>query len=161
MTGSPSKIILYFSACLLQSRCASRGSVSRVFLANPSSRILRDQVGFHKFVQFVQVDIAEYRTNDPTLGDPRERRKRTPFLQISSLKQLVDETQKPWIVDLFSQDAQHDGVVKSIKTGFDVSFNKPVAPCPRVFNVTQCRVTASFRSITMRVFAELRLVIRL
>ena len=25
MTGSPSKIILYFSACLLQSRCASRG----------------------------------------------------------------------------------------------------------------------------------------
>src|SRR5216684_8572333 len=25
MTGSPSKIILHFSACLLQSRCASRG----------------------------------------------------------------------------------------------------------------------------------------
>jgi len=26
MTGSPSKIILHFSACLLQSRCASRGT---------------------------------------------------------------------------------------------------------------------------------------
>src|SRR5207237_9088644 len=102
-------------------------SVSRVFLSNPSSRILRDQVGFHKFVQFVQVDIAEYRADDPTLGDPRERRKRTPFLQISSLKQLFDETQKPWIVDLFSQDAQHDGVIKLIKTGFYVSFNKTVA----------------------------------
>jgi hypothetical protein len=77
------------------------------------------------------------------------------------LKHLCDETQKPWIVDLFGQDAHHDGVVTSVNTGFSVAFPTPVAPCPRVFTVAQCRVTASFRSRAMSVFAEWRLVRRL
>jgi site-specific DNA recombinase len=73
--------------------------------------------------------------DDPALGDPGERREVPPFLQVSSLKQLFDETQKTWIMDLFSQDVQHDSMVKLIKTGGYVSFDKPVAPCPRVFNM--------------------------
>ncbi len=49
--------ILPLSSCPAQSFLAS--SVGRIFLANLTSRILRDQVGFHKVVELVQVDIAE------------------------------------------------------------------------------------------------------
>ena len=99
-------LILPLSSCPAESLLDT--SVGWVFLANLTSRVLRDQVGFHLGVKLVQVDSAESWRNRSALGNPRESWEGAPFLQISSLKQMVDETQEAWIVNFLSQDAQHD-----------------------------------------------------
>src|SRR3954452_13061544 len=59
-----------------------------------SSGILGDQRGFHKPVQFVEQDIGKHGTQDGTLRNPAERSVQLPFLQISCIQKLFDETEK-------------------------------------------------------------------
>ena len=44
-----------------------------------------------------------------------------PFLKVSSLKELFDQTQETVIVDFLGQSLQKEFVIQLVGTGFDVT----------------------------------------
>ena len=68
-----------------------------------SSRILWDEHGFDKGVQFIEQDIAEYRTDNGALRYATERPIEFPVLEISRIEQLFHEVEKASIVDFLAQ----------------------------------------------------------
>src|SRR6266508_2926084 len=55
-------------------------------------------------VQPVQVDVGEQRAQNSALWRTTQRLVVAPILQISGLKQSVDQAQEPAVVDLLGQD---------------------------------------------------------
>ena len=82
-----------------------------------------------------------------------------PLLHISGLEQVPYESEKSVIVDLFSQDCQHDLMVEPVKTLSYVSLHQPFRARPCVLDFAECRVASALWPKPMGTRAELRLVI--
>ena len=95
------------------------------------------------------------------LRNPAQRVMVFPFLQVPGLEHLFDEPQEPVITKLFSQDRQHDLMIKTPETVRDIAFNEPGCPGPRFCHLAQCGVTAATVTETVRTAGELRFVVRL
>lgn len=68
-----------------------------------SSGLVGDQRGFHTPVQSVEQDSGKHGTQDGTLRNPAERSVPLPFLQISRIQKLFDETEKSSVLDMLRQ----------------------------------------------------------
>ena len=69
-----------------------KSCIDRVVLPHCSLCVVGAQIGFYKVVELIQVDIGEQRTQDPSLWRAALGAMIAPFLSISSLKQMVDQT---------------------------------------------------------------------
>ena len=85
----------------------------------------------------------------------------TPLLQISRLEQIGDQPQKALIVETLAEDRQQDWMVQAVEAPRDIARDEPFHPFPAIGDLSQGGVTAPARAEAMRVWTELRFVIRL
>src|SRR6266511_3365868 len=111
-------------------------------------------------VQPVQVDVGEQRAQNSALWRTTQRLVVAPILQISGLKQSVDQAQEPAVVDLLGQDRSHDRMVQRPETVGDVAFDEPYRPAPLALDLVQGGVTSAAWAEAVGEVGELRLVIR-
>src|SRR6185503_19660891 len=97
---------------------------------------------FDKLVEPVQVDIGEDWATNSALRRAAERREVAPFLQISGLKQSVDQPEEPVVVNLLGKNPMHDRMVEPVKTLGDVSLDEPYCAGPAALDFLQRRVTS-------------------
>ena len=84
-----------------------------------------------------------------------------PRLQISGLEQMGDQPQKALIVEALAEDRQQDRGVQAVEALRDSALDEPFHPVPATGDLAQGGVTAPARTEAVRVWTELRVVIRL
>src|SRR5438132_7420645 len=152
-----SPLVLPLFACCTD--LPADASVGRVVLSFATLGVVWDEMGFDEVVELVQVDSAEDRRKNASLGCTTQRCVVAPFLQISRLEQVFDEAQETLIVDFLGQSLQEDGMIQLVETGFDVSLYEPVRAFPRLLDLAQSGVTSTLRAKSMREVTELWFVI--
>jgi hypothetical protein len=85
----------------------------------------------------------------------------TPLLQLSGLEQIGDQPQKALIVEALAEDCQQDRMVQAVEALRDVALDEPFYPFLATGELSQGGVTAPARAEAVRVWTELRFVIRL
>src|SRR5258708_29548730 len=90
--------------------------VGRVWFPAFSPVVLWHQNRLDELVQFVQVDITEYRATHSALWCSTQRFMPAPFLKISRLQHGLHESQEAVIVDGFSENVEEDRVVEPPET---------------------------------------------
>jgi len=69
-----------------------------------------------------------------------------PFFTVARFQGTFDQSDKPIILDVFSEDVDQNGVIDIIETPFDIPFNKPLRPWPEFVNFVKGRVASPARS---------------
>src|SRR6185437_11304641 len=112
-------------------------------------------------VQAIKVDIGKNRTDHTALRIPAMRGMPGPMFQVARRQHLLDQPEEAVIMEPFCQDRHEHAMVKLVKTLGDISLDKPFGAGPATFYGGKCRVAPATRSETVRMGAELRVVIRL
>ena len=121
--------------------------------------VFRDERLFDVFIEFVKVDIGQNRANDSPLRCSARGGSEAPFFEISGLEQVLDQVQETVIVDFLSEYRYQDLMIDVIEKPFDISFDEPFRTVPGVEYFPQRGMASSSWPETMRVGAELRLVV--
>ena len=74
-----------------------------------------------------------------------------PFLAVSCFQGSFDQPQEAIVLDVFSEDVHQDVVIDVIVTTLDVSFDKPLGPCPCFMDIYQGRLASLVRSESVAV----------
>ena len=136
-------------------------AVGMTFLPSFSSGIFWKERLLDPLVQSVQVDVGEQGANDATLGRAAQGGVIVPLGQITCLEQVGYQPQEAVIGDLLLEDRQQHRMVDVVETSLDVPFDEPPHPAPGALDRGQRRVTTAFRSESVGVVGELRLVVSL
>ena len=82
-----------------------------------------------------------------------------PLFEISGLEEVLDQAQKPVIVEAFPEDSEEELGVDCIEAARDIALDEPSCPIPRVFDRVEGGMAPAMGTETIGVVAELRLVV--
>ena len=82
-----------------------------------------------------------------------------PLLNISCLEEVLDQAQKPVIVQAFPEDGTENLWVDFIEAAGDIALDEPARPIPRVLDRVEGGMAPSVGTETVGVVAKLRLVV--
>src|SRR5450432_2293074 len=128
--------------------------VGLIRLSFSSLVVLWHEFTFHKPVELIEQDIRKQRAEDRTLWNSAQRFVELPFFHISCIQQFFDKSEKPSILDVFSECREDEIMIQAAKTVCDVALNDPGGAFPGVIDFPKSRVAPSFRTEAMRMFAE-------
>src|SRR5215471_12970267 len=82
-----------------------------------------------------------------------------PLLEVSCLEEVLDQAQKPVIVEAFPEDGEEELGVNFIEAARDIALDEPSCPIPRVFDRVEGGMAPAMGTEAIGVVAELRLVV--
>jgi hypothetical protein len=82
-----------------------------------------------------------------------------PLLEVSCLEEVLDQAQKPVIVEAFPEDSEEELGVDFIEAARDIALDEPACPIPRVFDRVEGGMAPAIGTETLGVVAALRLVV--
>jgi hypothetical protein len=82
-----------------------------------------------------------------------------PVLDISCLEEMLDQAQKPVIMQALPEDGEEELWVDCIEAACDIALDEPSRPIPRVLDRVEGGMAPSIGTETIGVVAELRLVV--
>ena len=83
-------------------------------------------VFFHILVQFVKVNISQYRANDTTLRCSAVRSVKRPIFDIACFQKLPHQPDKAVVCDAFFQNSDKHIMVDVIEKSLNVALDKPL-----------------------------------
>lgn len=114
----------------------------------------------HVLVELVEIYVGENRTDDAALRCSTVASVQLTIFHVSCVQKFTDETQEAFIRYFLFQNFNHDVMVNVVKEAFDVSLDKPFAPCKSVLYLSQSCVTASVGSEAVRCVFKATLIHR-
>ena len=82
-----------------------------------------------------------------------------PLLEVSCLEEVLDQAQKPVIVQAFPADGTEELWVDCIEAARDSALDEPACPIPRVLDRVEDGMASPVGTETVGVVAALRLVV--
>jgi hypothetical protein len=82
-----------------------------------------------------------------------------PLLEISCLEEVLDQAQKPVIVEAFPEDGEEELWGDGLEAARAIALDEPSCPIPRVFDRVEGGMAPPMETETIGVVAELRLVV--
>ena len=98
-------------------------------------------------------------SNATALRCPTECGVMGPVLDISCLEEMLDQAQKPVIMQALPEDGEEELWVDGIEAACDIALDEPSRPIPRVLDRVEGGMAPSIGTETIGVVAELRLVV--
>src|SRR5690606_38195646 len=111
--------------------------VFRVTLSTVTACIVRHEHIFDIAIEFVQIDVGEYRTDDAALRRSRITRFVRPVFHNASLQTLADEVEQSPILDVSCQSLQKQLMVDVVETSAYVTFDEPLGRTELVMQIGQ------------------------
>ena len=112
----------------------------------------------HEFVELVQIDIRQDRTDDTALWSADIGVFVFPLFQVTRFQEFSYQSQKPLIVDAFTKNAYENIMVDVVKESLDVTLYEPSCSRTSLLQGSHSSMTPSVWSKTMRAILKVSLV---
>src|SRR2546426_3607930 len=77
-------------------------------------------------IEFVKVDVGQYRGDDSPLGRATMRLMKPPVFHITGFQHLPDDIQKLGVINLLLQQLHENSMVDVVEEAFNVEFDEPL-----------------------------------